>query len=71
MVAAIGLVAAAIGPAAAVIAPAGVAIAADTAAAIAVVEVIEGAAAAIAERIRGNGAERRVSLIVAPSALAL
>ena len=66
MVAAIGLVAAAIGPAAAVIAPAGVAIAADTAAAIAVVE-----AAAIAERIRGNGAERRVSLIVAPSALAL
>jgi hypothetical protein len=49
-----------------------VAIGADTAAAIAVVEAIEGAAAAaIAERIRGGSAERRVSLIVAPCALAL
>jgi hypothetical protein len=48
------------------------AIEADTAAVIAVVEAIEGAAAAaIAERIRGGSAERRVSLIVAPCALAL
>ena len=64
--------AAAIGPVEAVIAPAGVAIAVDTAAAIAVVEAIEEeAAAAIADRIRGDSVERRVSLIVAPSALAL
>jgi hypothetical protein len=51
----------------------------STVAAIGAVEeataVVEGigaeAAVAIAERIRGDGAERRVSLIVAPSALAL
>jgi hypothetical protein len=39
--------------------------------AIAVAEGIGAAAVAIAERIRGDGAERRVSLIVAPSTPAL
>jgi hypothetical protein len=62
--------AAAIGPVEAATDPVGVAIGAATAAVIAAVEVIAGAAVAIAERIRGNGAQQAVSLIVAPSAVA-